>query len=491
MKPEIVEILACALQLLPEAVLLTEIEDGSERIIYLNQAFTGLTGYSIDDLREQALTALCDPETAISPQPQSPSSGQGLAWEIVLRRKDGTHFRDRIAANQCRIGSKLYSVQVHADVTHQREIENRFVLAQKREATGHLVSGLAHDFNNLLTAILVYSGLMAPKLKNDAKLERYMDEIRGAAEQGAQVVAELMNLGREDAAEPGLVDLGELVRQTSDLLKRILGEDIRLSTAVGPNLHKVRVHEGRIQQVLLNLGINAKDAMPRGGDLLIQLSNQKAPAVGSDPSPGSSYVVMEVKDSGTGMDGVTCASIFRPFFSTKGKGKGTGLGLFTARTIVEHYQGRISVDSEPGKGATFKIVLPAASSPVPPVNSKATLLLVEDEEASRRSLDATLSLRGYKVLPAADSSQALQVAQSYSGEIALLLANIRMPGAAGAKLGKEILKVRPEIKLLFMCGQNNGSHRFTGDGRDFLKKPFTPSVLVHKIEEVLNRPSKQ
>src|SRR5579864_381281 len=376
--PEITEILASAVQLLPEAVLLAEVEDGSETIIFLNQAFEQLTGYSLEDLRGQDSAVLHSPESASLHRLLSAAGGERLSREAVLCRKDGTRFQDRITESKCRMGRKLYSVQVHADVTQQREIENRFVLAQRRESTSHLVSGLAHDFNNLLTAILVYSGLMAPKLKNNAQLERYMEEIRGAAERGAQVVAELMNLGREDAAEPALLDLGELVAQTSDLLKRVLGEDVLLSTAIEPNLHKVRVHEGRIQQVLLNLGINAKDAMPKGGNFLIRLSNQKAPITETCLSGPESYVLMEVKDSGTGMDNETCANIFKPFFSTKGKGKGTGLGLFTTRTIIDHYQGRISVESEPGKGTTFKIMLPATCV-TPQAASKATLLLVKGE----------------------------------------------------------------------------------------------------------------
>lgn len=304
------------------------------------------------------------------------SGSDGSAWETVLHRKDGTPFQARITTSQWRQEKKLYQVQAFADISEQKEIQNRLVVAQRRESAGHLVSGLAHDFNNLLTAILVYSGLMAPKLKDNAQLDRYLGEIRAAAERGAEVVAELMNLGRQDPDEPALLDLGELVLQTSDLLKRILGEDIRLSTVLQPNLNLVRVHEGRIQQVLLNLGINAKDAMPDGGELLIQLSNHEVSSAETEPGERS-YVLLEVKDNGTGMDRETCANIFKPFFSTKGKGKGTGLGLFTARTIIEHYQGRIFVESQPGKGAAFKIFLPAACQEAPTIDSKVAMDKIE------------------------------------------------------------------------------------------------------------------
>jgi two-component system, cell cycle sensor histidine kinase and response regulator CckA len=370
LKPEITEILACAVQLLPEAVLLTEIEAGLEKIIFVNQAFERLSGFTRDELAGQDLAMLYPPESRNLHCQSLPSCGAQAASESVLHRKDGTPFQARITTSHWRQQERWYSVQVHADITQQKEIENRFLLAQKREATGHLVSGLAHDFNNLLTAILVYSGLMTPKLKDNPQLERYLAEIRAAAENGAQLVAELMNLGRQDAAQPMLADLGELILQTSDLLKRVLGEDIRFSTAIEPNLHKVKLQEGRIQQVLLNLGINAKDAMPKGGELLIRISNHRTSSAETELEPGS-YVLVEVKDSGTGMDSETCGNIFKPFFSTKGRGKGTGLGLFTARTIVEHYHGRIFVESEPGKGATFKIFLPAADSAAPAIGAKA------------------------------------------------------------------------------------------------------------------------
>lgn len=488
MKAELNEIVTRAVEVFPEAVLLTEIENGQEKVIFVNHSFERLTGYSMEELEGQAPTILDGPDLESLRQVLSSCDGDEFPRETVLCRKNGTSFIDRIRKSRYRMGNKMYSLQVHTDVTQQREIENRFLLAQKREAGSHLVSGLAHDFNNLLTAILVYSGLMEPKVKDDAQGERYLGEIRGAAERGAQVVSELMNLGREDSAEPKLIDLGELVGQSNDLLKRILREDIRLKVEVQPELHRVRVPAGRIQQVLLNLGINAKDAMPQGGDFLIRLANQESPKDEDEPAQGN-WVSIEVKDNGTGMDSDTCANLFKPFFSTKGKGRGNGLGLFTSRTIIEHYGGRISVESEIGKGTVFKILLPAVLPEKPSAAAKVTLLLVESEDAARRSLDATLSQRGYKVLPAANSDQALAVAQSYSGDIALLLANVHRPDA-GPNLEKKILKVRPEIKVLFMCPQNNGSHGPTENGGGFARKPFSPAVLFHKIEEIISKPVK-
>ncbi|HKD13108.1 MAG TPA: ATP-binding protein [Candidatus Angelobacter sp.] len=362
MEQEITQVLASAVQFLSEAVVLTETQSGLEKVIFLNEAFGQLTGYSTAELEGKDLSILRGPETENLSQLMNPQGAeQASPLVMVLYRKDGSPFWDRITRKKVSVGEKVYTVHVHSDVTRQRELRKRFILAQRREAAGHLVSGLAHDFNNLLTAILVYSGLLVPKVKEDSKLQRYLNEIRSSAERGAQLVAELMNLGREDTAEPEMVDLRELVEANTDLLKRVLGEDIRLSVVAAPDLHKTRVHRGRIQQILLNLANNSRDAMLSGGELVIQLSNHVVPSTATPPRPApGNYVLLLVKDTGIGMDRETSANIFKPFFSTKRKGEGTGLGLFTVQTIVEQYGGYICVESEKGKGAAFKVLLPSA-----------------------------------------------------------------------------------------------------------------------------------
>jgi len=363
MEPEITQILASAVLFLSEAIVLTETESGLEKVIFLNEAFEQLTGYSIAELKGKDLSILRGPETENLAQLVNPQVVEQASPRVmVLYGKDGLPFWDRITRKKVSVGDKVYTVQVHSDVTHQRELRKRFILAQRREAAGHLVSGLAHDFNNLLTAILVYSGLMVPRVKEDSKLQRYLNQVHSSAERGAQLVAELMNLGREDATEPGMVDLRELAETNTDLLKRVLGEDIRFSVVAVPGLDKVRVHPGRIQQILLNLANNSRDAMPGGGELIIELSNVIVPSTATPPRPApGNYVLVLVKDTGIGMDPETSANIFKPFFSTKRKSEGTGLGLFTVQTIVEQYGGCICVESEKGKGATFKILLPSAS----------------------------------------------------------------------------------------------------------------------------------
>lgn len=498
MDAEINQVLASAVQFLPEAVLLTEIDlaSGSEKVIFVNQAFAGLSGYSLTDLSEKGLSLLQGPRTDAARLNSllQHSHEEREQADIFLYRKDGNPFWDRISVRRVRIANKLYHIQLHLDVTQEKETEARFILSQKRETTSHLVSGLAHDFNNLLTAIMVYCGLFASKLRGDPQLQRYLDEIRTAAEHGAQLVAQLLNLGREDAAEPEMVDLRELAEQSCDLLKRIVGEDIRLTLESDPDLRKVRVHPGRIQRVILNLATNSRDAMPRGGDLVLRFLNQEVESCPIFPdAPPGSYVLMVISDTGSGMDEETRANLFKPFFSTKEKGHGTGLGLFTAHTIVEQYDGRIAATSNPGQGTTFHILLPAAAE-TERISSSATILLVEDDDVVRRSLHATLSLRGYNILPAASADEALQLSLTQSSQIHLLLTDFVMPNLNGAELAREIQRLRPGIKVLFMSGYSNDPRRTAGgprieyEGTNFLKKPFTPALLVEKIEELLNQP---
>lgn len=348
---DITAVLALGLRFLPEAALLTETGPHLEEVIFVNQSFEQLTGYSLQDLQQHGLLLLQGSGTDRSTLQQILDSSQGGSngpFDLLLYKKDSTSFWARVKTTTMDIGDRSFRIQVHSDITFQKETEKRFILAQKREVTSHLVSGVAHDFNNLLTAILVYAGLIASKVRGDAQLKRYVDEVHNSAERGSQLVRQLLNLAPVETADPEPVDLRALVEENADLLKRVLREDMQLSIQMGVNLRKVKAHRGEIQRILLNLAINARDAMPHGGDLLIQLANEE-----------ENSVLLLVRDNGTGMDSETLAKIFEPFV-TKGKNKGTGLGLFVVRTIVEQYQGRISVESERGKGTTFKILLPAA-----------------------------------------------------------------------------------------------------------------------------------
>jgi two-component system, cell cycle sensor histidine kinase and response regulator CckA len=509
-EPENTELLPSAVQFLPEAVLLTEAGAGVEKMIFANQAFQQMVGYSMEEMRGRDLTMFQGRETDGETLHRllHSSREEDLRVKVLLYKKDGTPFWDGVSTCRLPAGNRVYSVQAHSDITQQQEIESQFILSQKREATSHLVSGLTHDFNNLLTAIMVYSGLMASKVHSDSQLKRYLDEVRASAERGAKLVAELMNLGRQDAAEPELVDVSELVDESGDLLRRIIGEDIQLSVERAPDLGKIRAHPGRIQQVLLNLVINARDAMPHGGELIIKLSNlellkddlQANDLQTDDLQPDQrfaeavpgNYLLLAVTDTGVGMDLATQANIFKPFFSTKGKGKGSGLGLFTVHTIVKQAGGHIYAESEPGKGAKFIILLPfARDREVTTGGGRATLLLVEDEELVRRSLEVTLSLRGYNVLSAANAEEALHIARKHPEQIHVLLTDLLMPDVSGPELVQRIHKIRPGIRVLLMSGNSNAPRldNLSQVGGIFVKKPFTTSVLVQKIEQLLNKPS--
>jgi len=312
------------------------------------------------------LTVLQGPETdpvslhrLLCPPPEEES----CQVELVLYRKDGAPFWDKVSV--CRFSSEghVCHAQTHADITRRKEMENLLVLSQKQEAAGHLVSGISHDFNNLLTAIMAYTGLMASRVPGDSQMARYIDEIQAAAQRGAQLVSQLLDLERQDTAEPVEVDPAELAEEMHDLMQRVLGENIRLRIEKDGPPARIRAPLGRLQQVLLNLGINARDAMPAGGDLIFRLATVKLDVESAARYCGATegeYVLLAVSDNGAGMDAETLTNIFKPFFTTKGRGKGSGLGLFTVDTIVRHMGGCLAVESAPGRGTTFRILLPVA-----------------------------------------------------------------------------------------------------------------------------------
>jgi two-component system cell cycle sensor histidine kinase/response regulator CckA len=386
-------------------------------------------------------------------------------------------------------GGRSFCMQVHADVSRQKEVENLLILAQKREAAGHLVSGITHDFNNLLTAIMVYSGLMASKTQGDAQMGRYIDEIHAAAQRGAELVIQLLDIERQETAEPMLLDPAELVRGMRDLMQRVLGEHIRLRIETQDRPARIRAPQGRLQQVLLNLGINARDAMPMGGDLLIRAAVIQGDSLPQDlRETGGGFVELSVTDSGTGMSPETVASIFKPFFTTKARGKGSGLGLFTVETIVRQIGGHIGVESAVGRGTTFRILLPAASEAEATPASPATLLLLEPAD---HSLGAILSAKGYRILFAATVEEALHIANTYPGKIEIMILGQARDGTNGSGLAAEIHKIRPMTKVLLTREDevNSQVESFPPGRGSLLIETVTSVTLFRKIEELLNQPS--
>jgi nitrogen-specific signal transduction histidine kinase/CheY-like chemotaxis protein len=385
----------------------------------------------------------------------------------------------------------------------QARLEEQLRQAQKMESIGRLAGGVAHDFNNQLTIIHLYSDLMrAGMAKNDpllAKLER----IRKASERATDLTQQLLAFSRKQILQPVILNLNELVTNLQKMLARLIGEDITLSTVLEPGLWPIMADRGQIEQVIMNLVVNARDAMPTGGLLTIETGNliidEQITSVHLDIPPGP-CVMLAVNDTGHGMDKATQNQIFEPFFTTKEVGKGTGLGLATVHGIVKQSGGAIYFYSEPGQGATFKIYLPASESEtarlvgVEPTRlvqrGHETILLVEDEAALRELVRETLQEMGYTVLEAGNGREALDLADQHPASIDLLLADVVMPQMGGGELFQALIARRPNVKVLFMSGYMDNDvvrHGVLTAEMDFLSKPFTRSTLASKVREVLDK----
>jgi len=490
-QPDIIEILAPAMWFLPEAILLTEAASGVGQIIFSNEAFQQLTGFAPEEIKGQDMTFLRGPETApavFEELMQSCANAEAAPLELVLHRKDRTAFFDRVTRKKVVAGERAFCIQVHTDISRQKEVEDLLILAQRREAASHLVSGITHDFNNLLTAIMVYTGLMASKTDGDGQLGRYIDEIHAAAQRGAELVTQLLDVERQEAAEPVLLEPGKLVREMHDLMQRVLGEHILLRIEAESGLASIRASQGRLQQVLLNLGINARDAMPNGGDLVIRVASMQLEAGSPDfpDAKAGDYVLLAVTDTGAGMDAQTAASIFKPFFTTKERGKGSGLGLFTVATIVKQLMGHVQVESAPGQGTAFRILLPAESEATPA--PRATLLVLEPVD---RSLGAILSAKGYQLLFAETVEEALRIANSHPGAIEMLIAGPMNDRPGDRDQIDEIVKARPGIKVVWKHTKelNSRAERVPPGLAVVVSETAVSEILLRKIEELLNQPS--
>ena len=387
------------------------------------------------------------------------------------------------------------------DITDRVSAEEQFRQAQKMEAVGQLAGGIAHDFNNLLTAILGYSELLLDRVREHEDLAADVEEIRRAGQRASGLTRQLLAFSRKQVLEPQILDLRQVVGEVEKILRRVIGEDVRLETRSEPDLLRVRADPGQIEQVLMNLAINARDAMPTGGTLAIELANAATPRdlLHANPSVGRTCVALTVRDTGDGMSAEIKQRIFEPFFSTKSPGKGTGLGLSMVQGVVSQTGGSISVESEPSRGTAFTIYLPATPDAVTatpgtdaPIDLRGTetILLVEDETAIRELVRKVLNGYGYRVLEAADTSHAVALARNHAGAIHLLLSDIVMPGIGGPELAQQLVPLRPEIRVLYMSGF--GNRLSTGFGAlspavALLHKPFTPSGLARKVRESLNR----
>jgi two-component system, cell cycle sensor histidine kinase and response regulator CckA len=382
-----------------------------------------------------------------------------------------------------------------------RRTEAQLLQAQKVEAIGQLAGGIAHDFNNLLTAILGYSEQLLEDMPGDREARASLEEIMKAGERAASLTRQLLAFSRRQVLEPRVVNLNEIVTDVARLLRRLIGEDIDLATEFEPSLGRVRVDPGQMEQVLMNLAVNARDAMPHGGHLTIRTTRR----VFTDPhevqgivmDPGE-YVLVTIGDTGTGMPPEIVARIFEPFFTTKEAGKGTGLGLSTVYGIIKQSGGFIFVDSELGRGTTFDIYLPCVNRPldalkvetgVATVDGSETILLVDDEAAILVLIRKALEGHGYRVLTAGDGIDALAVAEAHIGSIQLLITDLVMPRMGGGQLAAQLVAARRDLSVLYLSGYTDRREwnlEASLAGRAYLQKPFTPSVLMRKVRELLD-----
>ncbi|MBI5906140.1 MAG: response regulator, partial [Deltaproteobacteria bacterium] len=390
-----------------------------------------------------------------------------------------------------------------------RRSEEQLRQSLKMEAVGRLAGGVAHDFNNLLTIINGYSDALLRRLGNTDPVRREIGEIQRAGERAATLTRQLLAFSRRQVLKPQAIRLNDAVISLGSMLRPIIGEDIEISTSLCGELWTVRADPNQVEQVVLNLVVNARDAMPSGGLLSISTANVSldAPDDGDGGTiPPGRYVRLEITDTGCGMDDETVAHIFEPFFSTKEQGKGTGLGLAMVHGIVMQSGGRIRVRSAPGRGTTFAIYFPMVDEDVPgpdeaPVvaalaadtpRGTENVLVVEDEEMVREMVQEALLSDGYSIVSAGSGAEAIRIVERHEGPIDLLLTDLVMPGMNGMELSRRLLPLRPEMKVLYMSGYSKEAiPRFggMGEGSVFLQKPVTPSILSRKVREILDAPA--
>jgi PAS domain S-box-containing protein len=423
--------------------------------------------------------------------------------EATWKRKDGRPLTVQLSVRAVRNGDRQieYYETFVRDVTDQRRLQQQLLQSQKMEAVGRLAGGIAHDFNNLLTVITSYSELLLEDLQTDDPKRGDVEQVRKAADGAAALTRQLLAFSRQQVVELRVVSVNAVVDGLQKILRRVLGEDVALATSPAPELGAVRADVGQLEQVLMNLAVNARDAMPTGGKLTIETGNidhDPEFARGQGAAAVRQFVMLAVTDTGVGMDEATKARIFEPFFTTKAPGKGTGLGLATVYGIVQQSGGFIWVYSEPGRGTTFKIYLPrvdaaaegVAAAALPPVaGGTETVLLAEDAAAVRAVGKQVLERQGYTVLEAPDGEVALHLAQRHSGPIHLLLTDVVMPGMSGRQLADQLARTRPDTRVLFASGYTDDAvvrHGVLEEGTPYLQKPFTPESLARKVREVLD-----
>jgi len=485
--------------------------DRSGRIVLANARTEEMFGYSRPELIGEPIESLL-PEssreahvkhrTDYIAKPRVRPMGIGL--DLAGRKKDGTEFPVEVSLSFLETDEGPFGIAFVTDITPRKRLEEQLVHSQKMEAVGRLAGGVAHDFNNLLTIISGYERMLLDRLPAASPLRDYAEEVLKAADRAAALTNQLLVFSRRQVMQPRVVEANALVQSDETMLRRLIGEEIDLVLNLAPEVGNIKVDPGQLSQVVFNLAINARDAMPGGGRLTIETApahlDEEYAKTHLGVEPGD-YVMIAVSDNGTGMDAETRSHIFEPFFTTKEQGKGTGLGLATVYGIVKQSGGDIWVYSEPGKGTTFKVYFPrirdrAAEAARPLAAARAhrgheTILVVEDEAGVRELVAEMLRQYGYNVLKAASPLEALELSKQHDGPIQMLLTDVVMPQMSGRQLAGQLLPQRPEMRALYLSGYTENTVVRQGvlePGVEFLAKPFSQDALAGKIREILDRP---
>jgi len=483
----------------------------------INRAAYASFGYRVEELLGKGLQDVLTPEsfeyamTTLQRALAEKSDLMGIQpWEFEGLKKDGTKVLLEVRARLILEDGNVMGVQAIArDITERKQSEEEKVFlqeqlrqSQKMEAIGRLAGGIAHDFNNLLTIIGGYSALSFLELKEEDPLKGNIRAVQKATERAANLTRQLLAFSRRQPMEMKVLDLNATLRDMDKMLRRVIGEDIKLVTHLAEDLGRTKTDPGQIEQVIMNLVVNARDAMPEGGRLTIETANvelDEAYVRGHVGVKPGRYLMLSVSDTGAGMSQEVKERVFEPFFTTKETGKGTGLGLSTVYGIVKQSGGNIWVYGEPGKGTAFKIYLPRVDEPTEVFKEKLvkdlprgseTVLLVEDEEEVRKLAAQILQRQGYKVLEAPQGGDALLICEQHQTPVHLMLTDVVMPGMSGHQLAKRLKSLQPEMKVLYMSGYTDNTivqHGVLVEGVNYISKPFTVDALARKVREVLDK----